>query len=57
MKVLHVLKSKPDKIINTLMEPMSEGNDTQQFALYDGVVDYDKLIKLVFESDKVICWW
>jgi hypothetical protein len=57
MKVLHVLKSEPDKIIKILIEPLSEGNDTQQFALYKGVVDYDHLIKQVFEYDKVICWW
>ncbi len=57
MKVLHVLKSEPDEITKILMEPLSEGNNYQQFAMYKGAVDYDKLVKLVFESDKVICWW
>jgi hypothetical protein len=57
MKVLHVLKSEPDEILQKLMEPVSEGNEVQQFELYKGDVDYDKLIELVFGHDKVICWW
>jgi len=57
MKVLHVLKSEPDEILQKLMEPVSEGNEVQQFELYDGDVDYDKLIELVFDHDKIICWW
>jgi hypothetical protein len=57
MKVLHLLKSEPDEIIKILMEPLSEGNEFQQFALYKGIVDYDKLVELTFECDKAICWW
>ncbi len=57
MKVLHILKSEPDEIITKLMGPLSEGSEVQQFELYNGNVDYDKLVKLVFEHDKVICWW
>ncbi|MBW1868241.1 MAG: hypothetical protein JRI73_02865 [Deltaproteobacteria bacterium] len=57
MKLLHVLKSEPDEIIKTLMESLSEGNEVQQFDLYKGEVDYDKLVEQVFEHDKVICWW
>lgn len=57
MKVLHVLKSEPDEIIKSMMETLSEGNEVQQFEMYKGDVDYDKLVELVFEHDKVICWW
>lgn len=57
MKILHVQKSEPDEIVTKLMEPISKGNDVQQFELYKGDVDYDKLIELVFNHDKVICWW
>jgi hypothetical protein len=57
MKVLHVLKSEPDDILQKLMAPVSEGNEVQQFELYKGDVDYDKLIELVFDHDRVICWW
>ncbi len=57
MKVLHVLKSEPDNVIKTLMNASSEGNDVQQFELFANDVDYDKLVELIFENDKVISWW
>ena len=57
MKILHVLKSEPDEIIKTLMGSFAESSEVQEFEMYKGDVDYDKLIKLVFDSDKVICWW
>lgn len=57
MKVLHVFKSEPDEIVKKLMGPLSENNDIQQFEMYGEDVDYDRLIELVFENEKVICWW
>ena len=57
MKLLHVLKSEPDNVIKTLMNGSSEGNDVQQFELFAKNVDYDKLVELIFENDKVISWW
>lgn len=57
MKLLHVLKSEPDNVIKTLMNASSEGNDVQQFELFANDVDYDKLVDLIFENDKVISWW
>lgn len=57
MKVLHVLKSEPDDTVKKLLDPWLEGNEVQQFEIYQGNVDYDRLIELVFENDKVICWW
>jgi len=57
MKLLHVFKSEPDEGIKTLMNASSEGNDVQQFDLFAKDVDYDKLVELIFENDKVISWW
>ncbi len=57
MKILHVLKSEPDEITERLIQPSSEGNEVQEFEMYKGDVDYDELVKLVFESDKVVSWW
>lgn len=57
MKVLHVLKSEPDEIIKTLKSGFAESDEVQEFEMYRADVDYDKLIQLVFDSDKVICWW
>ena len=57
MKILQVLKSEPDEIIETLMGSSSEDCEVQQFEMYNADVDYDKFIDLVFKHDKVICWW
>ena len=57
MKILHLHKSKPDEVIKKLMAPLLKGSKVQQFELYNEDVDYDKLVKLVFEHEKVICWW
>jgi hypothetical protein len=57
MKILQILKSEPDEVIKKLMEPISKDNESQQLGIYRGDVDYDKLVELVFEHDKVICWW
>ena len=57
MKVLHVFKSEPDEIVKKLMTPLSANNDVQQFEMYGEGVDYDRLVELVFENEKVICWW
>ena len=57
MKILHVLKSLPDEITETLLEGLSEGHEDERFEMFRREVDYDRLIEVVFESDKVVCWW
>jgi len=57
MKLLHILKSKPDENAKTLMDILSEGNDASEFSLYNDQADYEKLIDAIFENDKVISWW
>ena len=57
MKILHVFKSEPDAVIKKLMEPLAKDNEAREFEMHQGDVDYDKLVEMVFEHDKVICWW
>lgn len=57
MKLLHVLKSEPDETVKKLMKPLSAHNKVQEFKLFGENIDYDKFIELVFDNDKVICWW
>jgi hypothetical protein len=56
MKLLHVLKSEPDERTAKLIDLLSEGQEATCFRLYEGGVDYGKLIDLLFEHEKVICW-
>lgn len=57
MKILHILKSEPDGNTKKLIEILSAGQDSELFPLYKGEVDYDKLLDLIFERDRVISWW
>ncbi len=57
MKLLHILKSEPDDNTKTLMEILSEDEESTLFPLYEGEPDYQKLIDMVFEHDKTISWW
>jgi len=57
MKILHVLKSEPDHNTTILMDILSEGQESRTFSLYDTDPDYEKLIDLIFEYDRVVTWW
>ena len=59
MKILHILKTEPDNNTKILMASLgeSQGKKTSVFALYDEQADYEKLIDLIFEHDKIISWW
>ena len=56
MSVLHIYKSEPDELTKELAEALSD-EGTVEFKLYEGNVDYEELVKKIFECDKVICWW
>jgi hypothetical protein len=57
MKLLNVYRNEPNDDTKKLAEIVSEGNDTESFNLYEGEPDYDKLVDMVFDADKTICWW
>ena len=57
MKILHLLKSAPDADTMTLVRLLSEGRESEEALLYTGAVDYDELVKKIFDSDQVTCWW
>ena len=56
---LHILKSEPDEIQNTLMSSLTMGSECVFFPLFDDKknIDYEKLIDLIFDCDKIITWW
>lgn len=58
-KILHILKREPDEIQKVLMERISEGRENLEFPLFgdEKGVDYNRLIDLIFDSDRVITWW
>jgi hypothetical protein len=57
MKILHILRSEPTPDVEKLTTTLSEGQEATRFPLYEGQVDYDRLVELVFANDKVVSWW
>jgi hypothetical protein len=57
MKMLHIYKSEPDEATRTLVSALSEGVDASEFALYEESADYEKMIDMIFDHDKVVTWW
>jgi len=57
MKVLHIYKTEPDQTTKTLVNILSEGQEATEFELFKDDVDYEKLLDLIFEHDKVVTWW
>jgi hypothetical protein len=57
MKILHIFRSEPTADVEKLTSILSEGQEAIRVPLYEGPVDYDRLIELVFSNDKVISWW
>ncbi len=59
MKILHILKTEPDNNTKILMASLGEPQrkETTVFALFDERADYEKLIDLIFEHEKIFSWW
>jgi hypothetical protein len=56
MKFLHIFRSEPDDLVRLFIRGLG-AQTSREVALYKGQLDYDQLVKEIFESDRVICWW
>ncbi len=57
MQLLNVLRSPPDALVRRLVDELSRGKDAREEKLFDERVDYDRLVKEIFEAERVVCWW
>ncbi len=57
MKLLQVFRSEPSPDVLKLADIISEGNETIRIDLFQGDVDYDRLVELIFTCDKTVSWW
>ena len=57
MKILNVYRSEPNDTTKKLVAIVSEGNESESFDLNVDAPDYDKLVDMVFDAEKTICWW
>ena len=59
MKILHILRPRPDTTVEKLIQGSTNGDQSKVTALYefkDGR-DWSKLVDEIFSNDKVISWW
>ena len=56
MKILYLLKSKPDRTLQMIMEIQKKGNDLKIVELTKGPIAYEDLIDDIFAYDRVISW-
>jgi hypothetical protein len=57
MKILYILRSRPDVAVEKFMKTMTNGDQAEVAALYQENIDWSKLVDDIFEHDKVISWW
>ncbi|HEX9049087.1 MAG TPA: hypothetical protein VF841_00980 [Anaeromyxobacter sp.] len=57
MDYLHILRTKPDDTTRRLIDATSKDKKVREVPLFEGTPDYDRLVKDIFEAQKVICWW
>ncbi len=57
MKILHIMRSEPDEMVRVFIRGVSKDAISKEVPLYQDNVDYDGLIKDIFENDQIISWW
>ncbi|MFC2027737.1 hypothetical protein ACFLU3_03510 [Chloroflexota bacterium] len=57
MKVLNILRSEPDKNARWLIEETFRDDEVLEVPLYQEDIDYDDLVRQIFDSDRVVSWW
>jgi len=55
MKILHILKDKPDRLANLVIYGQMKEHEVFLIELAAGF-SAEELLKTVEEADKVICW-
>jgi hypothetical protein len=62
MKLLYLYRFKPtegagEEGTKKLSEMMGKDNEVMEVKLYEENPDYDKVVDMIWEADKVISWW
>jgi hypothetical protein len=55
VKILFILKKKPDEAVNTIMAESSKESEVIVYDLQEKQ-DYDSLIELIEKCDRIITW-
>jgi hypothetical protein len=55
--IVHLLRSDPDETTRMLIEGVSRNMESVEISLNRDVLDYDQLVRQIFDSGRVVCWW
>jgi hypothetical protein len=53
---MHILREEPNEIVKRIIDIQSRDNEVKTVQLYEGTVDYDEVLKLIFSYDRAISW-
>lgn len=56
MKILHILKTRPDEAMRELFEEISRNSVVSVVELYDPNIDWQILVNDILNHDQVIYW-
>ena len=57
MKILCVFRSPVDETTRTLSQAWEQEHEVTDFVLTDKDVDYDRLVDLCFQNDRIVTWF
>ena len=57
MEYLYLLRTEPDDTVKELMVHLTDGDLSRVVRLYNGDVDWSKLVDDVMAAEKVVSWW
>ena len=57
MRTLHLLRTEPSITVERLIEYYSDEEECAVEALYQGDIDWSRLVDDIFSYDRIICWW
>ncbi len=55
MKVLYIYRAEPSETTKKIAEALGKDAEVIEFKLYEKNVNYEELVKKIFECDKVFC--
>ena len=55
MKILYILRSKPDDTVNKIIDVHKKSNEVTVININDNK-NYDEIVDLISSNDKVISW-
>lgn len=57
MEILHIFKTRPDRMTELFAGELSKDKDTTVVKLYADDIDWERLVDQIFSHDTVITWW